>query len=376
MPPTAHGPGEKSLIIERWVIFLKYLEHSTVTNNAPCRRIFLFLFLITIMTSIFSSQAAADGLPTVGSVERLHPDIDALISPSASIEVLAKGFKWSEGPVWIPNGDGGLPPQSLLFSDIPNNRIHCWNTQSGLSVFLEPAGFTGPASYGKERGSNGLALDTEGRLLCCEHGDRRISVLEKNGGKRTLADAWDGNRFNSPNDLAVHASGAIYFTDPPYGLPDGFNDARREIDFCGVFRIQPNGNVDLLCKTMTRPNGIAFSPDQKKLYVAQSDPDAPILKVFNVSENGMLDAGKTFFDATTLSVTRKGNPDGLAVDTKGNLFATGPGGVLVIAADGTHLGTILTGQKTANCCFGEDGRSLFMTADMLLCRIQLTTSGW
>ena len=122
------------------------------------------------MTSIFASQAAADGLPTVGSVERLHPDIDALISPNATIKVLAKGFKWSEGPVWIPDGDGGLPSQSLLFSDIPNNRIHCWNSQSGLSVFLEPAGFTGPASYGKERGSNGLALDTEGRLLCCEHG--------------------------------------------------------------------------------------------------------------------------------------------------------------------------------------------------------------
>ena len=328
------------------------------------------------MTSIFASQAAADGLSTVGSVERLHPDIDALISPNATIEVLAKGFKWSEGPVWIPDGNEGLPSQSLLFSDIPNNRIHCWNTQSGLSVFLEPAGFTGPASYGKERGSNGLALDTEGRLLCCEHGDRRISVLEKNGGKRTLADAWDGNRFNSPNDLAIHASGAIYFTDPPYGLPDGFDDARREIDFCGVFRVQPNGTVDLLCKTMTRPNGIAFSPDQKKLYVAQSDPDEPILKVFNVGDNGMLDAGKTFFDARNLSAKRKGNPDGLAVDTKGNLFATGPGGVLVIAADGTHLGTILTGQKTANCCFGEDGRSLFMTADMHLCRIRLTTSGW
>ena len=215
------------------------------------------------MTSIFVSQAAADGLPTVGSVERLHPDIDALISPNATIEVLAEGFKWSEGPVWIANGDGGLPSQSLLFSDIPNNRIHCWNTQSGLSVFLEPAGFTGPASYGKERGSNGLALDTKGRLLCCEHGDRRISVLEKNGGKRTLADSWDGKRFNSPNDLAIHDSGAIYFTDPPYGLPDGFDDARREIDFCGVFRIQPSGTVDLLCETMTRPNGIAFSPDQK-----------------------------------------------------------------------------------------------------------------
>ena len=229
--------------------------------------------------------------------DRLHSDIDALIPEDATIEVLAMGFTWSEGPVWIPDADGGLPPHSLLFSDIPNNRIHCWNAKSGLSVFLEPAGFTGPASYGRERGSNGLALDREGRLLCCEHGDRRISVLEKNGGKRTLADSWDGKRFNSPNDLAVHDSGAIYFTDPPYGLPNGFDDERREIDFCGVFRVQPNGEVDLLCKTMTRPNGIAFSPDQKKLYVAQSDPDAPILKVFNVSENGLLDAGKIFFDA-------------------------------------------------------------------------------
>ena len=196
-------------------------------------------------------------------------------------------------------------------------------TQKTDSVFLEPAGFTGPASYGRERGSNGLALDREGRLLCCEHGDRRISVLEKNGGKRTLADSWDGKRFNSPNDLAVHDSGAIYFTDPPYGLPNGFDDERREIDFCGVFRVQPNGEVDLLCKTMTRPNGIAFSPDQKKLYVAQSDPDAPILKVFNVSENGLLDAGKIFFDASNLSATRKGMPDGLAVDKRGTCSRQG-----------------------------------------------------
>ena len=328
------------------------------------------------MTIACVTQAADDGLPTVGSVERLHSDIDALIAPGAEIEVLATGFAWSEGPVWIPHGDGGLPSQSLLFSDIPNNRIHCWNQKTGLSIFLEPAGFTGPVSYGRERGSNGLALDAAGRLLCCEHGDRRISVLEKNGGKRTLADAWDGKRFNSPNDLAVHTSGAIYFTDPPYGLPDGFDDARREIDCCGVFRLQPDGTVDLVCNTMTRPNGIAFSPDQKKLYVAQSDPNEPILKVFNVLEDGRLDAGMTFFDATTLTERRKGNPDGLAVDVQGNLFATGPGGVLVISPDGTHLGTILTGQKTANCCFGEDGQSLFITADMYLCRIRLATRGW
>ena len=328
------------------------------------------------MTIACVTQAADDGLPTVGSIERLHPNIDALIAPGVEIEVLATGFAWSEGPVWVSHSDGGLPSQSLLFSDIPNNRIHCWNQKTGLSVFLEPAGFTGPASYGREQGSNGLALDAAGRLLCCEHGDRRISVLEKNGGKRTLADAWDGKRFNSPNDLAVHTSGAIYFTDPPYGLPDGFDDARREIDCCGVFRLQPDGTVDLVCNTMTRPNGIAFSPDQKKLYVAQSDPNEPILKVFNVLEDGRLDAGMRFFDATTLTERRKGNPDGLAVDVQGNLFATGPGGVLVISPDGTHLGTILTGQKTANCCFGEDGRSLFITADMYLCRIRLATRGW
>ena len=328
------------------------------------------------MTIACVTQAADDGLPTVGSIERLHPNIDALIAPGVEIEVLATGFAWSEGPVWVSHSDGGLPSQSLLFSDIPNNRIHCWNQKTGLSVFLEPAGFTGPVSYGRERGSNGLALDAAGRLLCCEHGDRRISVLEKNGGKRTLADAWDGKRFNSPNDLAVHTSGAIYFTDPPYGLPDGFDDARREIDCCGVFRLQPNGTVDLVCNTMTRPNGIAFSPDQKKLYVAQSDPNEPILKVFNILEDGRLDAGMTFFDATTLTERRKGNPDGLAVDVQGNLFATGPGGVLVISPDGTHLGTILTGQKTANCCFGEDGQSLFITADMYLCRIRLATRGW
>ena len=328
------------------------------------------------MTIACVTQAADDGLPTVGSIERLHSNIDALIAPGVEIEVLATGFAWSEGPVWVSHSDGGLPSQSLLFSDIPNNRIHCWNLKTGLSVFLEPAGFTGPASYGREQGSNGLALDAAGRLLCCEHGDRRISVLEKNGGKRTLADAWDGKRFNSPNDLAVHTSGTIYFTDPPYGLPDGFDDARREIDCCGVFRLQPDGTVDLVCNTMTRPNGIAFSPDQKKLYVAQSDPNEPILKVFNILEDGRLDAGMTFFDATTLTERRKGNPDGLAVDVQGNLFATGPGGVLVISPDGTHLGTILTGQKTANCCFGEDGRSLFITADMYLCRIRLATRGW
>jgi gluconolactonase len=272
--------------------------------------------------------------------------------------------------VWVKT-DG-----AVLFSDIPRNRVNRWKQGEGLSTYLEPAGFTGPGAYGNERGSNGLSLDRQGNLISCEHGDRRVSRLTPGGGKRTVADNYQGKRFNSPNDVAVHSSGAIYFTDPPYGLPKGFDDERRELDFCGVYRVTPDGTVTLLCDTMTRPNGICFSPDEKRLYVAQSDPQSPIWKVFNVQADGSLDAGKTFFDGTKLFASRKkGLPDGLKVDMQGNVFATGPGGVLVIAADGTHLGTILTGQATANCGFGDDGKTLYMTADSHLCRIKLSTTG-
>jgi gluconolactonase len=338
----------------------------------------LHFFAAAAALSAHRGAVADEGdlLPTVGTIERLDPRLDALVPKDAKIEVLASGFEWAEGPVWVRDDRGGLPAGSLLFSDIPNNRVHRWKAGEGLSIFLQPAGFTGPSAYGKERGSNGLALDRQGRLISCEHGDRRVSRLEPQGGKRTLADSWQGKRFNSPNDAAVHSSGAIYFTDPPYGLPQGADDPRREIDFCGVYRIGVDGGVTLLCKTMTRPNGIAFSPDEKKLYVAQSDPQAPLWKVFEVKADGTLDEGRTFFDATTLAKTRKGLPDGLKVDVAGNVFATGPGGVLVLGADGKHLGTFLTGQKTANCGFGDDGQTLFMTADSLLCRARITTRGW
>jgi gluconolactonase len=322
-----------------------------------------------------SSVHAAEGggpdlLPTVGSIERLDPRIDRLVPKDATIEVLASGFAWAEGPVWV-KGEG-----HLLFSDIPHNRVHRWKPGEGLSVFLEPAGFTGPGGYGKERGSNGLTLDRQGLLISCEHGDRRVSRLTPGGGKRTVADAYRGKRLNSPNDCAVHSSGAIYFTDPPYGLPRGWDDDRRELDSCGVYRVAPDGVVTLLCDTMTRPNGICFSPDEKRLYVAQSDPQAPLWKVFNVNADGTLDEGRTFFDASELfRKQKKGLPDGLKVDDQGNVFATGPGGVLVIAPDGTHLGTMLTGQATANCGFGDDGTTLYITADAYLCRVRLLTRG-
>lgn len=328
---------------------------------------------------LHAAESGPDLLPTVGSIERLDARFDALVPPGAVIEVLASGFAWSEGPVWVASAKGGLPSGCLLFSDIPHNRVHRWQPGTGLEIFMEPAGFTGPAEYGRERGSNGLTLDREGRLISCEHGDRRVSRLEPAGGKKTLVDSYRGKRLNSPNDATVHSSGAISFTDPPYGLPQGWDDPRRELDFCGVYRLTPDGTLTLECDTMTRPNGIAFSPDEKTLYVAQSDPKAPLWRAFTVAPDGTLTDGKAggrvFFDATDLAKTRRGLPDGLKVDAAGNLFATGPGGVLVFAPDGTHLGTLLTGQATANCAFGEDGRTLFITADSLLCRVRLATKG-
>ena len=343
----------------------------------------LIPLLLAVVVSVLppGARAAEQGrgeLPTVGSIERLDPRLDALVPPGAAIEVIAMGFAWSEGPVWVASDQGGLPAGCLLFSDIPTNRILRWRPGAGIDLFMEPAGFTGPADYGRERGSNGLAIDQAGRLLCCEHGDRRVSRLEPGGGKQTLVDAYRGKRLNSPNDLAVHSSGAIYFTDPPYGLPEGWDDPRRELGFCGVYRLAPDGSLTLLCDTMTRPNGIAFSPDEQTLYVAQSDPAAPIWRAFTVAADGTLadgdSGGRVFCDATELAKTRRGLPDGLKVDAAGNLFATGPGGVLVFAPDGTHLGTLLTGQATANCAFGDDGHTLFITADSLLCRVRLAAA--
>jgi len=334
--------------------------------------ILLFGLGMAVVTILFALNAeGAEVVPTVGSIERLDPRFDQLVPRDATIEVLAMGFDWSEGPVWMPAS--GDREACLLFSDVPRNRIHRWRPGKGVDVFLEPSGFSGTGGYGGEPGSNGLTLDREGRLVICEHGDRRVSRLEQGGGRKTLADSFAGKRLNSPNDVVVHSSGAIYFTDPPYGLPKHWNDPRRELDCCGVYRIGTGGDVSLLCRTMTRPNGIALSPDEKTLYVAQSDPSEPIVRAFAVQEDGTLDDGRIFFDAAPLAKNRRGLPDGLKVDVRGNLFATGPGGVLVIAPDGTHLGTLLTGQATANCALGDDGASLFITADSLLCRVRLAT---
>ncbi|QDU80387.1 Gluconolactonase precursor [Polystyrenella longa] len=325
---------------------------------------FVLLFCGVLFT--MNANAAEKGF---GKIIRLDDRLNDIIPQKNTVTKLASGFTWAEGPVWI--AEGGY----LLFSDIPRNSVMKWKEGEGISVFLNPSGYTGHDYYGLEPGSNGLALDKEGQLMSCEHGDRRVSVLTKGGGKRTFIDNYMGKRLNSPNDLVMKSNGDIYFTDPIYGLPDRANDARRELDFCGVYRLSTDGTLTLLTDEMTRPNGLAFSPDESKLYVAQSDPDAAIWREFVVHEDGTLGEDKLFYDITNEVGKKPGLPDGLKVDAKGNLFATGPGGVLIFSPDATLLGVIETGVPTANCGWGNDGHSLYITADSHLLRLETTTKG-
>jgi gluconolactonase len=320
--------------------------------------------------------------PTFGSIERLDPALDRLLPADAKLETLAEGFDWSEGPIWVKEG------RYLLFSDVPQNVIYKWADGKGVSVFMKPSGDHGGHTELKEPGSNGLTIDKKGRLLLCAHGDRRVarlpSLAAPNGKQVPIAEKYQGKRLNSPNDLIVHSSGDVFFTDPPYGLvktsdPPGpdINPREKELPYQGVYRVDGKNRVHLLYDGLERPNGLGLSPDEKTLYVANSHPPRPIWMAFEVRPDRTLGTGRIFFDAAPVvaSTKRSGLPDGLKIDKQGNVFATGPGGILVFSPQGKHLGTILTGQPTANCAFGDDGSTLYITADMLLARIKTSTKG-
>ncbi len=264
----------------------------------------------------------------------------------------------------------------LLFSDIPNNMIQSWSEKDGLHEFLKPSGYTGTTKFtGHEPGSNGLAFNKAGELVMCQHGDRRIAKWVDSKFV-TLADKYMGKRLNSPNDLVFHANGDLYFTDPPYGLPGQMKDPAKELDFQGVYRLKPSGELTLLTKVMSRPNGIGLSPDGKTRYVANSDPEKANWMSFPVQADGTLGDGKEFFDTTDLVKAKKpGLPDGLKVDAAGHVWATGPGGVFVFDAAGTHLGTIVTNDKTANVGFGGNGTVLYITANHNLVRVKTKAKG-
>jgi gluconolactonase len=319
--------------------------------------------------------AAAGGSKQFGSIERKDPRFDKLIARDATIEKLADGFEWAEGPVWVKEGYGDKG--YLLFSDVIKNVVHKWKPGQGVTEFLKPSGYSGSTPRGGEPGSNGLTLDPQGLLVLCEHGDRRVARLEKDGKTQTtLASSFEGKQFNSPNDLCYDRAGNLFFTDPPYGLVKQMEDPEKELPFQGVYRLSKEGELSLLTRDMSRPNGIALSPDEKTVYVCNSDPAKPVIMAFDL-DNGRLLNGRVFFDAAPLvKAGRKGNPDGLKLDRDGNVFATGPAGVLVIAPDGKHLGTINPGnQLTANCNWGGDGSVLYITADMNLCRVKTRTIG-
>lgn len=308
--------------------------------------------------------------PSIGEVVRLDERINQLIPQDATIELLAEGFEWAEGPVWDRKN------KAILFSDIPNNVVNQWNEIDGLSVFLKPSGYTGDNPRLGEMGSNGLTFDASGRLVLAMHGDRRIGRLNSDGQIETVAQFYKYRRFNSPNDLAYDSKGNLYFTDPPYGLEKNMDDPAKELLFQGVYLLRRNGELVLLTDKMTRPNGIGLSPDGKTLYVANSDPEQAYWVAFDVLDDGTVTNERGFFDATSMvGAANPGLPDGLKVDVHGAVWATGPGGVLVFTPKGEHMGTIRPGPATANCGFGNDGSTLYLTSDMYLCRIQTSTKG-
>ena len=330
-----------------------------------------FALISALLIGLQLSAQDSINFPTIGEIKQHHPDLAKLIDPKTPIQVITSGYVWTEGPAWNKEG------QFLVFSEIPSNTVYKWVEGKGASKWFSPSGYTGVTNYGSEPGSNGLMFDPEGRLISCEHGDRRVSVMLKNGGKKTLADNYNGKRFNSPNDVTLASNGNYYFTDPPYGLPDRFTDPRREMDYCGVYLLRPTGEVTLLTKEIERPNGIGLSPDQKTLYVAQSFADKPTITSFPIKAGGTIGKGKLLYNSTPLmGPGRKGNPDGLKVDSQGNLWASGPGGIMILNAEGKLLGHILTGEQTSNCAFGgADGSVLYITADTYVLRVQTKVKG-
>lgn len=305
----------------------------------------------------------------IGFIERLDPGLDSIVSKDATIEILGEGFVWSEGPVWIESEN------MLLFSDVPKNTIYKWTEQKGVEIYLTPSGFTGDSTTSAEPGSNGLLLDDEGNLVLCQHGDRRLAVMnssldQPSADFTTITDRYNEKRFNSPND-AVFYHYNFYFTDPPYGLPKQMEDSTKEIPFQGVYVVNADGKVSLIVDSLTRPNGLAFLPNTKTLIVANSDPGKAIWCAFDLDENDSVTQARIFYDATENAKTEKGLPDGLKVDKQGNIFATGPGGVWIFNSEGKVLGKIKIAEATSNCALADDDKTLYITADMYLLRVKL-----
>lgn len=325
----------------------------------------VFLLLILLV-----EVHAGEPIKTTGKIERFSPRMDDIVPPDTQIEILGTGYRWSEGPVWVASEN------MLLFSDVPANTIYRWRAGKGVDKYLEPSGYTGTAQRGGGKGSNGLLLDSKGRLILCQHGDRRVARMDASFAKPepafvALTDSYQGKRLNSPNDAVFHSNGSLYFTDPSYGIEKKKRKALRETPYHGIYKLTPQGETVLLYKDMSWPNGLAFSPDEKRLYVANSNRKQAIWMVFEVTTAGDLINPYVLLDVTDKIASAPGLPDGLKVDDNGIIYATGPGGVLILSPKGEHLGTINTGTATANVAFNDSKDTLFITANDKLLRVVL-----
>ncbi len=333
------------------------------------------LCVLLIITACNNNEVASNDTPApaakytkTGTFEIMDPSFLNLVDTANGIEILAEGFDWSEGPLWVADGN------YVLFTDIPPNKVMKWSEAKGLEEYLSPAGYTSDVPRTGESGANGLMLDANGKLILCQHGDRRLARMEAplDSPKAiftTIVDNFEGKRLNSPNDAVFHANGDLFFTDPPYGLVNNINDSSKEISFQGVYRVGKDGKAKLVTQNMTRPNGIAFSPDYKKLYVANSGDTIKIWNVFDVAEDGSTSNERLFYDASASK--DPGAPDGLKVDKNGIIYATGPGGVWVITPEAKVLGKIKVGQACSNVALNGDQTELYITADPWLVRVKL-----
>ena len=319
-----------------------------------------------LLVGIITNLSAQEKKETIGSIERINPEMDLYVPKGSEVEILARGFGWSEGPVWVDQLN------AVLFSDVRNNKAYRWDDKNGLSVFLDPSGFTGIVPANKKAGSNGLTLNSKNELVLAMHGDRRIAKLKSWNEKtfETIVSRYEGNLFSSPNDLVYAKNGDLYFTDPPYGLKDFNNDGLKELPYNGVYKLSYSGSLSLIINDLSIPNGIAISNDQKTLYVNVSDREDMKIMAYDVTSSGVTN-GRVFFDGNELAKKDNGSFDGLKIHPSGTIFSTGPGGVLVIKPDGTHLGTIRTEKSSANCAFDSSFQNLYMTSHMYLTRIKL-----
>ncbi len=327
------------------------------------------LFYLIVCTSIFfnctTTTTKKKVYETIGYIQKIEDAFDTYVNPNTKIEIISKGYIWTEGPLWLKE------EQALIFSDVVANTAYKWTEKDSISVFLSPSGYT---QEGKGQGSNGLFLDKKGNIVLCQTGDRKVAALEQistqgaNPQYKTLAETFEGKRFNAPNDLVIDSNNTIYFTDPNFGLSP---ETAKELDFQGVFKINKEGNVQLLTKKWPTPNGIHISPDEKTLYIANSEP--ALLIAYDITEEGTLIKERILFDMQTMltNSVAKQKPDGMAIKKDGTIFLAGPDGVLVLTPEGKHLGTIRTDKLTANCVFNEDESVLYITCHQLILRVQL-----